>query len=163
MDALADMINLLIDFHPQGFGVLLGAVKPPNAEEIHTMMDARRSYEDAGVHPASVNTTVKAERIVWDEETFQEVIRRAWGWPHIYRISQEHRKYDSRMWRMVMDYSKYVTNTTLRSESRLDKLANIYGTTPQTILKYRREFPKELASVILMPPADWSGPGFPVD
>ncbi len=40
LNRVADMIELLIKCHPQGFGVLLGEADPPSSIEIHEMMNS---------------------------------------------------------------------------------------------------------------------------
>lgn len=154
VDRLADMIELLIDCHPQGFDVLLGEVPPPSPEEIHAMMNARRTHEDAGVRTASPSHTVEAERIVWDAEKFETVVREARGWGHITHVCREHREHDPRLWAVVMDHQRFVGTSSTRHASRLGYMASRYGLAPNTITRYRREFPEELANAILIPPAD---------
>ena len=154
LNEVVDLIELLIDCHPQGFSVLLGEVPPPSPEQIHAMMDARRASEDAGVPVTSPSQTVEAERIVWDEEKFNEVVNAAGGWPHITKVSREHRDCDSRLWAVVMDHSRFVGAASTRNASRLGYVAVRYALAPNTITRYRREFPVDLAKAILTPPAD---------
>lgn len=155
LNELTDMIELLIDCHPQGFGVLLGEVPPPVPEEIHAMMDARREHDDAGVPPATSSGVVEAERIVWDTEKFEAVVKAAGGWFHITKISQEYKKAAPKAWAVVIDHVKYIHSSASRlDESRLGYIARKHGTTKKTVMKYRRELPFELARAILLPPAD---------
>ena len=155
LNEVTDMIELLIDCHPQSFRVLLGEVPPPSPEEIHAMMDARRSHEDVGVPPASSSSVVEAERIVWDAEKFDEVVKAAGGWFHITQICQEYRKAAPKTWAIVLDHAKYVLASASRiDESRLAHIARKHGVTKNTVLNYRREFPFELARAILLSPAD---------
>lgn len=155
LNELTDLIELLIDCHPQSFRVLLGEVPPPDAEMIHAMMDARRDHDDVGVSSASHSQTVEAERIVWDEEKFDEVIREAGGWPHINIICREHRKSAPKTWAIVIDHAKYVFASASRiDEARLARVARKHGVTKNTVLNYRREFPFELARAVLLSPVD---------
>lgn len=155
LNEVTDLIELLLDCHPQSFRVLLGEVPPPAPEEIHAMMNARRAHEDAGVPPASPSGVVDAERIVWDAEKFDEVIKAAGGWPHITKICQEYRNDVPKKWAIVLDHAKYVLVSASRiDESRLARIARKHGVTKNTVLNYRREFPFELARAILLSPAD---------
>ena len=155
VDRVADMIELLIECHPQGFRVLLGEAPPPVNDEIHAMMNARRAREDAGVPQSSPNNTVEAERIVWDAESFAATVDDAGGWAHIAKICRAYRDAAPKMWAIVIDHASLVRNAISRlDESRLGYIARRHGVTKNTVLKYRREFPKGLASAILLSPAD---------
>jgi len=152
---LTELIELLLDCHPQSFRVLLGEVPQPTPEEIHVMMDAHRASEDAGVPVTSPSRTVEAERIVWDAEKFEAVVNAAGGWPHINKMCQEYRSALPKKWEIVLDHVKYVFNSASRiDEPRLDRIARKHGVTKNTVLNYRREFPFELARAILLSPAD---------
>ena len=155
LNEVTDLIELLLDCHPQSFRLLLGEVPPPSPEEIHAMMNALRAHEDAGVGTTSSSHTVEAERIVWDDEKFESVIKAAGGWAHITKICQEYRKAAPRTWDIVLDHAKYVLSSASRvDESRLARVARKHGVTKNTVLNYRRDFPFELARAILLSPAD---------
>ena len=55
------------------------------------------------------------------------------------------------MWNVVMDHVKFVGNASSRHMSKLGYLAARYSLAPRTITKYRREFPKKFAEMLLMP------------
>lgn len=154
LDDVAKMIELLIDCHPQGFDVLLGEVEPPTPELIHAMMDAQRSRDPAGVPPSSPSHTTEAERIVWDAEAFEAAVKTAHGWEHITNVCQEYKEADPRLWAVVMDHVRFVTTAMTRHKSRLGYVAVRYGLAPNTVMKYRREFPLMLAHAILVSPSD---------
>ena len=153
LNDVADMIELLIECHPQGFGVLLGDVPPPSSSEVHAMLDARRPHEKLAP-PATPDHTTEAERIVWDAEAFEAAVRTARGWPHITRVCREYREADARFWSVVMDHARFVGTATTRFGSRLGYVAATYGLSPNTVMKYRREFPVALARAILAPDPD---------
>lgn len=148
------MIELLIDCHPQGFDVLLGEVPPPLPAEVHAMMDALRSGEVCDWQPVSPSRVAEAERIVWDSEDFDRAVSTARGWPHITLVSQEYKEADPRLWAVVMDHARFVGTATTRHISRLGYVAARYGLAPNTVMKYRREFPITLGKAILVYPSD---------
>ena len=151
LNRVADLIELLIMCHPQGFGVLLGEVAEPTSKEIHAMMNAGRTKLPEDFKPTMPNLETEAERIVYDREYFDKSVELAGGWKHIHLVAREFRDADSRMWSVVMDHVKFVGNATSRHMSKLRYLAARYSLAPRTITKYRREFPQKLAEMLLLP------------
>ena len=154
LDDVADMIELLLECHPQGFDVLLGEVDPPAPELIHAMMDARRANDPTGVAPSSPSLTTEAERIVWDAEAFDAAVKTAHGWKHINNVSNQHREAFPRLWAVVMDHIRFVQPTTTRYMSPLGYVAVRHGLAPNTVMKHRREFPSILARAIMISPTE---------
>lgn len=154
MNRVADLVELVITCHPQGFRVLLGEVPQPTSREIHEMMNAGRSKLPEDFIPTMRNLETEAERIVFDREYFDKSVELAGGWPHIYVVSHEFRDSDSRMWSVVMDHIKFVKNSASRYASKLGYVAARYSLSPRTVTKYRKEFPEKLAGMLLMPPGD---------
>lgn len=155
LNEVADLIELLISCHPQGFRVLLGEAERPTPEEIHAMMDAQRDYGPPEIRPATPNQTVEAERIVWDAEKFDKVVEDAGGWFHITKISQEYKKAAPKTWNVIIDHASYVKNPATRlDEPRLKYVADKHGLDRNTVMKYSREFPMDLAKAILICPPD---------
>lgn len=144
-------MELIISCHPQGFGVLLGEVKPPSSREVHEMMNAWRDKLPDDYVPTMPNLETEAERIVFDREYFDRSVFLAGGWGHINSVSREFRDSDSRMWSVVMDHVKFVGNAATRHASKLGYVAVRYSLSPNTVMKYRREFPMKLSEMLLMP------------
>ncbi len=154
LNRVADLVELLITCHPQGFNILLGETKPPSSREIHAMMNAGRSKLPEDYVPVMPNLETEAERIVYDREYFDMSVDLAGGWPHINLVSKELKDSDSRMWSVVMDHVKFVGNSVSRYASKLGYVAARYGLSPNTVIKYRRNFSSKLAEMLLMPPGD---------
>lgn len=151
LNRVTDMIELLIMCHPQGFKVLLGEVGEPSSLEIHELMNAGRTKLPEDFLPTMLNLETEAERIVYDREYFDKSVELAGGWAHIHTVAQEYRDADGRMWSVVMDHVKFVGNATSRHMSKLGYVAARYGLSPNTVMKYRREFSQKLAEMLLMP------------
>ena len=154
LNDVADMIELLLECHPQGFDVLLGDVEPPTPELIHAMMDARRAKDPTGVPPSSPSHTTEAERIVWDADAFNAAVKTAHGWEHITTVCQDYKEAAPRLWSVVMDHVRFVSTSTTRNMSRLGYVATRHGLAPNTVMKYRREFPSMLAHALLVTTSD---------
>ena len=151
LDRVTNLIELLITCHPQGFGVLLGTIEPPDSSLIHAMMNAGRVAMPDDFKPATKSNETEAERIVYDRDYFDESVRISEGWGHINAVAKEFKEVDARMWAIVADYVKFVSNPTSRYLSRLSYVAARYGVSTRTVTKYRGEFSDKLAKMILMP------------
>ena len=151
LNRVADLIELLITYHPQGFHLLLGEVPPPTSREIHEMMNAGRSKLPEDFRATMPNLETEAERIVYDREYFDKLVELAGGWTHIHLVSREFWESNSRMWSVVMDHVKFVGNAASRHTSKLGYVAVRYGISPNTVMKYRREFSQKFAEMLLMP------------
>ena len=155
LNRISEMIELLISCHPQGFGILLGENEPPTSHEIHEMMNALRDKMPEDYKSVMPVLETEAERIVFDSEYFAKSVELAGGWPHIHLVSQEYRDTDSRMWSVVMDHVKFVGKSHTRHMSKLGYIAVHYGLSPNTVMKYHREFSERLAGMLLVPSGDY--------
>lgn len=154
LDDVTWLVETLIERHPQGFDVLLGEADPPDAEDIHAMASAGATPSPFTGRPVGPPRPTRAERVVMDEERFLAAVEAARGWGNIVRVSREHRDADPRLWAVAMDHERFVGTSTTRHGSRLGYVCARYALAPNTVMKYRREFPHVLARALLMPPAD---------
>ena len=115
------------------------------------MMNAGREKLPEDFIPTMRNLETEAERIVFDREYFDRSVELAGGWPHIHLVCKEFKDSDSRMWSIVMDHVKFVVNATSRHASKLGYVAVRYSLSPNTVMKYRRDFSVKLAKMLLMP------------
>ena len=150
-ERVSGLIELIITCHPQGFSVLLGEIEPPESREIHMMMNAGRTKLPDDFMPTMPNLETEAERIVYDREYFDESVKLAGDWAHINYVANEYRNSDTRMWNVVSDHVKFVGNAVSRYASKLGYVAVRYGLSPNTVMKYRREFSGKFADMLLMP------------
>ena len=151
LNRVMELIELIIMCHPQGFQILLGQADEPSSRELHEMMNAGRAKLPEDFISTMPNLETEAERIIFDREYFDESVEFAGGWPHIHYVSQEFYSSDSRMWSVVCDHIKFVGNAVSRHTSKLGYVAVRYGLSPNTVMKYRREFSAKLAEMLLMP------------
>ena len=154
LERVTNLIELLISCHPQGFMVLLGDVTPPDANMIHAMINAQRVPMPEDFRVTSRSNETEAERIVYDREYFDESVEMAGGWGHINTVARESKNADPRTWDIVAAHSKFVKKSLSRYGSKLEHVAWLYKVSPNTVMKYRREFPTKLAEMILLPPSN---------
>ena len=151
LNRITGLIELIITCHPQGFSLLLGDADLPNTREIHAMMNTGRSKLPEDFRSTMLNLETESERLVYDREYFDSLIELAGGWPHIHHVAKEFRDAESRMWNVVMDHVKFVGNASSRHASKLGYVSVRYGLSPNTVMKYRREFSCKFAEMLLMP------------
>ena len=150
-DQLAEIIDMLLDRHPMGLRVLVGEAPPPTAEEIHLMYAAGRFSEDPGVRVDGGEHVTRAERMVTDEERFERIIDRAGGWKHITSIARAWEAHKPQTWLIVEDHVAWVTSGSFSriGDAQLQRVALKYRISPETVQRYRREFPADLAKIVL--------------
>ena len=153
-DRVAAVIELLISCNPQGFNILLGKTPPPTPREIHEMMNAIRFPMPDDFKPTMPNNETEAERIVYDTDYFNKAIAMAGGWARIAKAVRSIKKSSPRVWRVVVDYEKFVQSPIERYKSKLGFVANRNGIGVNTVLRYRRNFAYKLAYVCLLPSED---------
>ena len=153
LDRVRNLIELLILCHPRGFSILLGEAEAPSAREIHEMVDTQRVRMPADFKASTMNTETEAERIIYDSDYFDKSVEIAGGWTHIHLVSNEFRDADGRMWSIVVDHVKFVGKATTRNSSRLKQVAEKYGISTRTAMRYRRYFSEKLGEMLLMPMA----------
>ena len=154
LERVENLIELLISCHPQGFGVLLGEVEVPDSLMVHAILDSQRVPMPNDFKPTTRSNATEAERIVYDSDYFDESVAIAGGWDHINFVSNEFKAADSKAWAIVADHTKFVKKTLSRYGSKLDYVADKHKIAPNTVMRYRREFPVKLAEMILMPPSE---------
>lgn len=150
-ERLAEIIDMLLDRYPMGMRVLIGEADPPTIEEIYEMYAAGRGGNEPDVRVEGGERVTRAEQMVFDSERFEEVVKRAGGWDHINRTAQEWEAYNPNTWRVVEEHTKWDGRGAFRrlDEARMVTMAGRLGLAAETIRRYRREFPRDLAGVIL--------------
>lgn len=151
LDRVSNLIELLIVCHPRGFSILLGEAGEPTSREIHEMMSSQRVRMPADFRASTLNTETEAERIMYDSDYFDKSVELAGGWHHIHLVSNEFKNADTRRWSIVVDHVKFVGKATTRNSSQLKWVADKYGISPSTAMKYRRDFSLKLGEIFLMP------------
>lgn len=150
LERVMELIELLIVCHPQGFGVLLGNVSPPDSLLVHAMMNARREPLPSDFKATARNLESESERIIFDFEYFENSVKLAGGWGHINAVTKEFKSSDKRHWGVVKDYVKFVSNAVSRYQSKLSYVAKKHKISPRTVTRYRKEFAYNLAKMLLV-------------
>ena len=152
-DQLAEVIDMLLDRHPMGLRVLTGEAPPPTQEEVHLMYQAGRIGDDPGVRVGNPGTppSPRMDQVLMDKQKFDKIIERSGGWDHIVSVTREWGGYKPKTWSVIEDHVIWVSRGGF---SRLDdpqliQISDKHGLAPETVQRYRREFPESLALSIL--------------
>ena len=149
LERVTNLIELLISCHPQGFGVLLGDIEPPDSLMIHEMMNAGRVPMPEDFKPTTPSNETEAERITYDREYFDESVELAGGWAHINKTLRDYKNGALAEWKIVTDHTKFVKTSSSRLVSMLDYVAVRNKVSPTTVMRRVREFPQKVAEMLL--------------
>jgi hypothetical protein len=150
---LAELIELLLDRHPQGLRVLLGDVDPPRAGDVKAMLSGNGG--DVGVRVDGGLAIPEAERILLAGERFDAVVDAAGGWDHIAATTRDWARFYPSTWAIVVDHVAFVGpgDFSRVDVSRLEMVAHRHGVHRDTVWRRRRDFPHLLAECILRAPS----------
>jgi len=152
-DQLAGIIDMLLTSHPMGLRVLTGEAPPPTQEDIHLMYQAGRVGEDPGVRMGNPGTppSHRMDQVLLDEQNFNKIIERSGGWGHIVSTVREWSKYKPKTWAVIEAHVTWITGGGFSrlDEPQLAQIAERHGLAPETIQRYRREFPETIAIAVL--------------
>lgn len=152
-DQLAEVIDMLLDRHPMGLRVLTGEAPPPTQEDIHLMYQAARVGEDPGVRVGNPGTppSHRMDQVLVDEQNFNKIVERSGGWEHIAFALKEFAEAYPKTWAIVEDHVTWVVGRSFSrlDEPQIDRIASMYGVSRDTVMRYRRNFPLDVAVTIL--------------
>lgn len=151
VEQLTSLITYLLSY-PGGLNILLGKIPPPDADDIHAMLETAWSAgKDPGVRISkSRNRIMEAERRILDEEDFNKIIERAGGWEHIHAVTAEWREAYLPSWRLIVDTMRWTTSRVDGMSQQM--IADRHAVSRDWVSKTIREFPQRLAVAILNTP-----------
>lgn len=152
-DQLAEVIDMLLECHPMGLRVLTGEAPPPTQEDIHLMYQAGRVGEDPGVRMGNPGTppSHRMDQVLLDEQNFNKIVERSGGWGHIASTVREWSEYKPKTWAVIEAHVTWVSKGGFSrlDEPQVDRIASMYGVSRDTVMRYRRNFPLDVAVTIL--------------
>nr|DAY45217.1 MAG TPA: helix-turn-helix domain protein [Caudoviricetes sp.] len=163
-DQLAEIIDMLLNCYPMGLRVLTGEASPPAQEDIHLMYQAARVGEDPGIPMGNPGTPPPhhMDQVLVDEQNFNKVIERSGGWKHITSTVREWSEYRPKTWAVIEAHVTWVSKGGFSrlDEPQLEQIAERHGLAPETVQRYRREFPDYIAIAVLRsrPKFELAGP-----
>ncbi|EFC90389.1 hypothetical protein L2W58_00100 [Dethiosulfovibrio sp. F2B] len=150
VERLARAIDILVEYYPCAFSVLLGEAEPPTDDEWIEIMTRRRLYvsgaaEDPGVridrdpdHDGILNQTIALDEV-------RGVIEKA-GWPAIVESARAIKTFFAEDWEIFCLHVRFVTGKTrLGGKSPLQRVADRVGMSPGTVTRKRQEIPMMIA------------------
>ncbi|EFC90063.1 hypothetical protein Dpep_0031 [Dethiosulfovibrio peptidovorans DSM 11002] len=149
-DALTGIIELLLQFHPEGIPILLGDVACPSGLEWLPLVEAARGNDDLGVRickDPSVSQLLdqvgQADEI---DRTLEEI-----GWDNVVEATRAVRAFSPRDWDMFVLHLSFVTDySRLGDKSPLQAVADKCRVSPKTVSRRRQEIPEQIARLASM-------------
>jgi hypothetical protein len=153
---LTCVIRLIAEY-PQGLGMLMGSVSPPECEEINEMLETVRSpseptFDTAGfvMRVDGGKNFIEAECMIDNAGRFNRVIDRVGGWERINTVTQGWAKHYSIRWSVLVDYAVWVNLSSSRIEgSEIEKISEKHGFSRNAVYHTVQIFPQELATAII--------------
>jgi len=151
VERLARAIDILVEYYPCAFSVLLGEAEPPTDDEWIEIMTRRRLYvsgaaEDPGVridrdpdHDGILNQTIALDEV-------RGVIEKA-GWPAIVESARAIKTFFAEDWEIFCLHVRFVTGESRMGDDRspLQKVADSLGVSANTVTRKRRKVPLMIA------------------
>lgn len=146
---LTTAIDLILTHFPTCLRVLVGESEPPTAEEMGIMCALRRIKGKVRVSAVVPNTEDETEGV-----TLALAVEQAGGWKHVTAIIRTWIEYCPKTWEVISDYVCWVGlgGKYRAGDSMAALVAEKFGIHKDTLSRYRREFPRELAEIILKSP-----------
>jgi hypothetical protein len=139
---LERIINLML-LYPQGMSILLGLVPAPLSVEIVQAFPPKQ-FDHMGIKGMFIPD---AERVVLDADRIDAIIKASGGWEHITRTIRQWKNENPADWALVADHISL-------HGSKLQRIADKYGISAQTVKRKRKAFAGILADYILFSPIE---------
>jgi hypothetical protein len=139
---LERIISLML-LYPRGMSILLGLVPAPPSVEIVRAFPPKQ-FDHMGIKGKFIP---EAERIVLDADIIDAIIEASGGWEHITRTIRQWKNENPEDWALVADHISF-------RGSKLQRIADKYGISTQTVKRKRKAFAGVLADYVLYSPIE---------
>lgn len=152
---LTAVITLILDC-PGGLNILTGRFEPPTPEELWQLAEScKRPFAELGMKIDGDGMSPRAESVTILSETFERIIGNFGGWVHIAEAVREWAQMNPTPWRIYIEHSKWVKGNKYRLDgSPIERIADKYGISRETIWRVVKRFPGDLAEAILRAPIE---------
>lgn len=154
VERLARAIDVLVEYYPYAFGVLLGEAEPPTDDDWIEIMTRRNLYvsgaaEDLGVR---IDKDPDLDGVLNHAIALDEIrgIVDEVGWPAIVESARAIKAFFAEDWRIFCLHVRFVTGKTRSGgKSPLQRVAEKVGMSPSTVTRKRQEIPMMIARDVL--------------
>ncbi|WP_198469011.1 hypothetical protein [Acetomicrobium sp. S15 = DSM 107314] len=157
---VADIIEFVVIYHPQGLRILSGEVPPPSSSEL---ADIIAPFQDQSKENERVDLTplghAPQESLIFKADKIDEILDYAGGWERIVTAAKEYRKSFPQSWAIFVDHVVWIDSMRGHSrlqESQMRNLSIKHNVSESTIRRRRQEVPRAIArAAVLAPVAGW--------
>ncbi len=148
---LETLIDIILRCHPMGLRVLAGEYEPTADELSKILTCLSRGEIDVPRGAVGFWGSSEEEGRVIRAEVFEGVLGKIGGWSGLAAATQRFAEAYPKTWAIVEDHVTWVTGRSFSrmDEPQLERVASRHGLAPETIQRYRREFPGHLAELAL--------------
>lgn len=148
---LETLIDIILRCHPMSLRVLAGEYEPTTDELSEILACLSRGEIDVPRGVVRFFGSSEEEGRVIRAEVFEGVLGKVGGWSGLAAAAKRFAEAYPKTWAIVEDHVTWVAGRSFfrLDEPQLERVASRHGLVPETIQRYRREFPGHLARLVL--------------
>ena len=148
---LEALIDIILRCHPMSLRVLAGEYEPTTDELSEILACLSRGEIDVPRGVVRFFGSSEEEGRVIRAEVFEGVLGKVGGWSGLAAAAKRFAEAYPKTWAIVEDHVTWVAGRSFfrLDEPQLERVASRHGLVPETIQRYRREFPGHLARLVL--------------
>lgn len=148
---LEALIDIILRCHPMSLRVLAGEYEPTTDELSEILACLSRGEIDVPRGVVRFFGSSEEEGWVIRAEVFEGVLGKVGGWSGLAAAAKRFAEAYPKTWAIVEDHVTWVAGRSFfrLDEPQLERVASRHGLVPETIQRYRREFPGHLARLVL--------------
>ena len=148
---LEALIDIILRCHPMSLRILAGEYEPTTDELSEILACLSRGAIDVPRGVVRFFGSSEEEGRVIRAEVFEGVLVKVGGWSGLAAAAKRFAEAYPKTWAIIEDHVTWVTGRSFSrmDEPQLERVASRHGLAPETIQRYRREFPGHLAKLAL--------------
>lgn len=146
LSLIEDYLEMILYSHDKALSILLGDVTLEDSE-IPAMFERVRAYMPDLNMPLDM---AEKDFSLWCVRAFKNFVSIAGGWPVISAAVKQYKESNPKKWNVVSEFRRLrVCENSNHYTARLGYLTAAFSLSPDSIIRYRFEFPSVLAAMII--------------
>ena len=148
---LEALIDIILRCHPMSLRILAGEYEPTTDELSEILECLSRGDIDIPRGAVGFWGSSEEEGRVIRAEVFEGVLGKIGGWSGLAAATRKFAEAYPRTWAIVEDHVRWVAGRSFSrlDEPQLERVASRHGVSTETVQRYRRLFPGQLAELAL--------------
>ena len=148
---LEALIDIILRCHPMSLRILAGEYEPTTDELSEILECLSRGAIDVPRGVVRFCGSSEEEVRVIRAEAFEGVLVKVGGWSGLAAAAKRFAEAYPKTWAIIEDHVTWGTGRSFSrmDEPQLERVASRHGLAPETVQRYRREFPGHLARLAL--------------